>query len=107
MLTILSNDPGASTKNPGYGYAIIQIRRHKGKLGCRILENGVVPIENTITQLKDSKIYKQQKTAYLQFLAKKIRTYSVQAIVAERYMSRGSFAGSTGSEIKKGTINAS
>lgn len=96
MLTILSNDPGASTKNAGYGYAVIQVRQHRGKIGCRILENGVVPIPNTITQLKDSKLYLVQRDAYLAFMAEKFSLYpDIAAIVAERYMARGR-TGATG-----------
>ena len=96
MLTILSNDPGASIKVAGYGYAVVQVRRKDKRLACRILENGVVPMDATITQLKDSKLYLVQREAYLKFMGSKMKAFpGIQAIVAERYMSRGRM-GATG-----------
>jgi hypothetical protein len=83
-LTILALDPGSRN----FGEAIIQIQKKEGKLACRVIENG--KLTHTVTQLKDSSLLRAELQAYLKFIATKLKKYPfIQAIVAERFMSRG------------------
>lgn len=84
QLTILSLDPGLRN----HGYAVVQMRRAStNRVQARVLVNGVVP--TTVTQLKSTKLLRQELSTYLSFMGDLIAHHNVDVVGAERYMSRG------------------
>lgn len=83
MLTLLSSDPGYTN----YGYSVIQFNRLDNRLRFRILKNGLC--RDTVSNLKDSKVLRKQLDAYDSFVTNLVSTYKVDALCAERFMTRG------------------
>lgn len=83
LLTLLSSDPGSSN----YGYAVVQFNKTDDRLKFRVIENGLC--HSTVNGLKDSKVLATQLKAYEQFLIDLRNKFKVDALCAERYMTRG------------------
>lgn len=83
MLTILSSDPGYTN----YGWSIVQFRKSDSGLSFRVVENGLC--RSTVSNLKDGKVLSQQLEEYAKFMKSLIEKHNVDAICAERFMTRG------------------
>jgi Holliday junction resolvasome RuvABC endonuclease subunit len=82
--TIFAHDPGTRS----YGYAIVVIERDgRGKLRAQVVENGLCP--STIVNLKNPKVMTAEHRAYGQWLYQVMSRHKIDAISAERYMTRG------------------
>lgn len=83
MLTLLSSDPGFAN----YGYSVVQFKRKGEALKFRVIENGLC--RATVSNMKDSKLLKTQLDAYDKFITDLVVKYKVDALCAERFMTRG------------------
>lgn len=87
MITILSCDPGSRN----FGWSILEgkkvTRNGRVKITFRILANGMCPCP--ISQVKGSKELKDAQKAYQDWILGLVKKYNVDAICAERFMTRG------------------
>lgn len=82
-MKIFSHDPGTTN----YGYAVIEWRVKNGEPVFRCVENGMAP--HRIHDLKNHRERRRQKNEFRDWASQKIEEHDCDAIIGERFMTRG------------------
>lgn len=83
-LVVMAHDPGTSN----YGYSVVRAElAPRNRVKITILENGLCP--ELVKVLKSGSTLRAALLAYKKWYTQIIKTYGVQFLVAERFMTRG------------------
>lgn len=85
MIKILSCDPGSTN----LGWAVLAGQKVGERISFKVIANGMCPCP--VNQVKNSKELKFQQTKFRKWFTHMVKKYDVDAVCAERFMTRGLF----------------